>query len=221
MVNGCTSKTLDDQRLAIDLSSDLALTSGAGILAGYIRILPIGFWTITMNGCSHREAPCLECLNSDQTTSAACTYNLLLKMLKKWLVPCTAPVLVLSSTFTKARSGLKWGTVAIYEQELSSLHFQVLIKSRLFFTLQPLSSITSLSLFNCYFHRKCSDKLHSLVPTVLTFSAKTCHALHIVANNPHSFHIPFVRCKFHSFFPRTAALWNQQEGVFQSLHSWP
>lgn len=69
--------------------------------------------------------------------------------------------------------------------------------------------VASLSPFNRYFHGKCPDEMHSLVPPVLTF--RTSHAKHIVVNHPHSLSIPLMSSMFHSnsFFSLTAALWNR------------
>lgn len=74
-------------------------------------------------------------------------------------------------------------------------------------TLQPLSHrqyVVSISLFYHYFHGKCPDKLHSLVTSTLTLSAKFYHAAYIETNQPHFLRIPSVGSKFHSdsFFPK-------------------
>lgn len=83
---------------------------------------------------------------------------------------------------------------------------------------QPIIFLTDETLqASCYFHGKCSNKLHSFVSPVLTITAKTHHATHIVANHPRSLHILLMRCKFHlsSSFPQTAALWNRlSKGCF-------
>lgn len=99
-------------------------------------------------------------------------------------------------------------------------HLWVFVGDKLFFTLQPVChrwNVASLSPpLCCYFHGKGSNELHSLVPSILTFMAKTCHAAEIVANHSHSLRIPFVR-----HFTRTASFCEplvcgtgSQEGVF-------
>lgn len=69
-------------------------------------------------------------------------------------------------------------------------HLHYLIREDLFSSLQPLSqrnNIASLLLLY-YFHVKCPDELHSLVPPVQTSTTKTCQT--ISESNPlHFFHI--------------------------------
>lgn len=50
-----------------------------------------------------------------------------------------------------------------------------------------------------------SDKLHSLLPSVLTFTANSRHATHIVANRAYSLNIPLVRCKFYLYLTNVAS----------------
>lgn len=113
------------------------------ILAGHIQCLknqtsdlppsPIGPRTFT----NHDEqmfsqggpvpwVPAYWDLSSTQTSSGICKYDPSLRRLWKWLVPCTAlastSLLLLSSTFTRASSGRKWSTAAIYGWEPPSLH---------------------------------------------------------------------------------------------------
>lgn len=114
---------------------------GGGKLAGHIQCFysqtgnipssPSGQRTFT--GCSLREAPCLGCLwgRAQPGPQVELVHAILLKMLEKWSIPCTAPVgtwlLLLSSTFKTGKSGKKWSTAAIYGQELTSPHFPVSI----------------------------------------------------------------------------------------------
>lgn len=62
-----------------------------------------------------------------------------------------------------------------------------------------------------YFHGKCSHDLHSLVPTVQIFMARTYHDTVTESNQLHFFHIPNVRRRLHSnsFCQRTATLCNR------------
>ena len=85
-----------------------------------------------------------------------------------------------------------------------------LIGEELFNTLQPLShrrDVASLSLFYRYFHGRCSEELHSLVPALRSFPVRTRFA---VTAHPYHVDVPSSRTMFHanSFFPRTAAIWN-------------
>ena len=91
---------------------------------------------------------------------------------------------------------------------------QNLVGSDLFTTLQPLShrrNVASLTLLYRYFHGKCSVELHSLVPPLRTFSARTRFATSTETNHPFFLNTPPLRRKFHaeSFFPRTTSLWNK------------
>lgn len=82
--------------------------------------------------------------------------------------------------------------------KLPSHHMPVLIQfkssllhNELFSTLHPLShkqNVASHLLLYHYFHGKCFNELHSLVPPVLTFTAKTHHAVYSGMNHPHSLH---------------------------------
>lgn len=63
-----------------------------------------------------------------------------------------------------------------------------------------------------YFHEKYSVEIHFFVPPFLSFTARTAHhSTHIVANQPHSHHIPSVRSVFrsNSFFLWTTGLWKR------------
>lgn len=68
-----------------------------------------------------------------------------------------------------------------------------LVSDELFATLQNTSPrrivVTLLQIYR-YFHGKFSGRLHSLVPPVPNFTAKTRHATHVVANSliPFSLH---------------------------------
>ena len=103
------------------------------------------------------------------------------------------------------------------QQALSTLdrvqkRMRGLVGDELFSSLQPLShrrNVASLSLFYRYFHGKCSDELHSLVPPIREFSRNTRFAKS-TTSHPYFLQLPFTRCVFHSnsFFPRTAAMWN-------------
>lgn len=56
----------------------------------------------------------------------------------------------------------------------------------------------------------CSDKLYSLVPTVLIFKAKTNITMNTVANKSHSIRIPLVRC-----YTWTASFYERQ--IFRTV----
>lgn len=76
---------------------------------------------------------------------------------------------------------------------------------KLFYVLQPFShrcDVASPLLLYRHFHGECSGELHSLALKVRTDGSKTCHAMHIVVNHPHSLCVPLV------IFPWTIALWN-------------
>lgn len=105
-VYGCTAKTLDDQSLAADLSSDLDLTAqwGKNLLVTFnvSKIKLVTFHhhqsgaelpPIAMNRCCLREAPCLEHLLEIQPRSCethTCWKNswfLLPLQFQAWLYP--------------------------------------------------------------------------------------------------------------------------------------
>lgn len=71
-------------------------------------------------------------------------------------------------------------------------------------------NVASLSLPYRNFHGKYSDELRSSVPPAQTVMARTRHATYTGLNYRHSFRIPLVSRKFHShsFFPKTATLWD-------------
>lgn len=141
-------RAINAQSLTDDLSSDQTVAAqwGTNWLLAFnaLKIKLMTFYhhqsdpelspTVT-NRCSLREGSWVLSTywdyNSTQTSSGICTYDSSLKVLGRWLVPWTAPastslllfLLLLSSTFTRARSGRKWSTAAIYGQELPSLHF--------------------------------------------------------------------------------------------------
>lgn len=70
-------------------------------------------------------------LNSNKTSSEACTYNPLLKILEKCLINLcqSSKYLSLCAILYNYKNQIrsKWSTVAISGQELPSLHFSVLI----------------------------------------------------------------------------------------------
>lgn len=87
-----------------------------------------------------------------------------------------------------------------------SLHFPVWIKSlhvpvgdELFPSFSPSKTSESLSLLSW---KKCSAELHCLPPPFITFTTKTRHTTHILANYLHSLLLP-VRFNYHTniFFP--------------------
>ena len=85
-----------------------------------------------------------------------------------------------------------------------------LVGEKLFKTFQALSQrhdVASLSFFYRYFHGRCSDALHQMVPPLKKFGRRTW-----LVNISHQYllDIPKVKSKFHSqsFFPRTAVIWN-------------
>ena len=88
-----------------------------------------------------------------------------------------------------------------------------LVGDDLFSTLPPLSlrrDVASLSLLYRYFHGRCSNELHSLVPPLQTFRVRTRLAAFTQSNHPYTLRSPLIRNQFHenSFFPRTTRLWN-------------
>lgn len=52
--------------------------------------------------------------------------------------------------------------------------------------------------FNKLGQEKCTDKLYSRVPPILTFTAMTCHAMYNVTNHYHLLCIPLVWRMLHS-----------------------
>ncbi len=109
-----------------------------------------------------------------------------------------------------------WGGAA--QTSLSCLNrvqnrLQNLVGDDLFSTLAPLSlrrDVASLSLLYRYFHGRCSNELHSLVPPLQTFRVRTRLAAFTQSNHPYTLRSPLIRNQFHenSFFPRTTRLWN-------------
>ena len=103
------------------------------------------------------------------------------------------------------------------KHSLSSLdriqyHIRGLVGEELFSSLQSLShrrNVASLALLYRYFHGKCSDELHSLVPPLRVFKRNTRFAKE-KDSHPYFLALPMVKHKFHatSFLPRTAAMWN-------------
>ena len=86
-----------------------------------------------------------------------------------------------------------------------------LVGDELFGTLQPLShrrDVSSLSLLYRYFHGRCSEELHQMVPPLKEFGRSTRLASR---SHPYVLDIPKAKSKFHSqsFFPRTASIWNR------------
>lgn len=76
--------------------------------------------------------------------------------------------------------------------------FQIPCRRRLVFNpTASFSDETSLAtLFYRYFHGEWTEEVSSRVGPVLTFTANTHHATHIVASQRHSLHIPLLRCRF-------------------------
>ena len=107
------------------------------------------------------------------------------------------------------------------QQALSTLdrvqkRMRGLVGDELFSSLQPLShrrDVASLSLFYRYFHGKCSEELHSLVPPIKEFTRSTRFAKS-TTSHPYYLDPPRSRCMYHSnsFFPRTTAKWNSLPG---------
>ena len=96
--------------------------------------------------------------------------------------------------------------------DLVQKRMRCLVGDDLFSSLQPLShrrNVASLSLFYRYFHGKCSDELHSLVPPIREFTRSTRFS-ESASSHPYFLKLPRTRCAFHanSFFPRTSAMWN-------------
>lgn len=132
----------------------------------------------------------------------------------KYLTPCTI------LTFTRDRCGRKWTTAATTYDELPSLYFPVSGSKASPSQTKCCKTFTALLL--CYVHRKCSGGQRFLVTPVLTFTAKSHHATHNVADHSYSLCIPLVRYKFHSssFFWQATALWNHiSRGCFSNHYN--
>ena len=100
---------------------------------------------------------------------------------------------------------------SLYSLDAVQKRLRSLVGEELFKTLQPLShrrNVASLSLFYRYFHGRCSDELHQMVPPLKKFGRRTR-----LANTSHQYvlDIPKAKSNFHSqsFFPRTAGIWNR------------
>lgn len=136
--------------------------------------------------------------------------------------------------FTSTRLDKIWSIAALSELELPGLHLPASIVQKrmwpcgwwiIYYPVNPFSQtkhyIARLSLLY-YFHGKSSDKLHSLVSAILTFSAKTYHTMYTETNYLHFLCNPLVRRKFHSdsVFPRITTLWNKLPiGCFPNYYS--
>lgn len=123
-------------------------------------------------------------------------------ILEKCLAPSKAPLstwhLVLLSTCTRGRWGLKWISDAIYKQELPRPYFPVCIVSK---------GISPTTLFLTA--ERCKPLATQLLCPwkVLRRAAFLCSTHY--ANHTYSLRVPLRKCKLHSSnFPRTAALWN-------------
>ena len=86
-----------------------------------------------------------------------------------------------------------------------------LVGEELFKTLHSLShsrDVASLYLLYRYFHGRCFDELHQMVPPLKKFVRRTQ-----LANMSHQYILDILKAKskFHSqsFFPRTASIWNR------------
>lgn len=86
--------------------------------------------------------------------------------------------------------------------------FFSLVGDALFFTLQPFFPKMKHYKPLRYFHEKCSNEVHSLVPPTATLPVTTHLTMQIDAKHTHSLCITLVRHKFHSdtFFPITFSL---------------
>lgn len=126
-----TFKSLDDQRLAADISSNPTLTSQrkkknwlVTFSASKTKLITFyHHWSNSRTTASHNErmspsegiVPLREYWASNLHMISSGTL-ILLKMQVKWSAPCTTWVspwlLMLSSTFLRTRTGRKWNTVA-------------------------------------------------------------------------------------------------------------
>lgn len=107
--------------------------------------------------------------------------------------------------FSRVRSDHIWSIVVISGVELPSSYLPNLLDFKNIYvaswvindfstyTQSPTKhNIISLSLLDCYFHNNCSDVLHSLVLTALTFATGTRHIIYTSMNVPHSLRIIFI-----------------------------
>ena len=180
-----------------------------------------------MDSTALNEAPCLEKLLglkltpdlkwNDYITSIAKEAAKMvgnLYRLRKFLTPSSIAYLFKSQIRPRMEycchiwAGASESSLSKLDQVQRRLRW--LIGDELFNTLQPLPhrrNVASLSLFYRYFHGKCSDELHSLVPPIRSFPVRTRFAVSV---HPFFVDIPKIRTKFHmdSFFPRTSSLWN-------------
>lgn len=121
------------------------------------------FSPIAINGCLLSEAPCHERLYWDLNLTQISSRTSL-KMLKKWSVPCTTPVILIYLVyFYKSQMRTK--------MEMLSLHFLILIEFKKYLRIVQHRKRFAFSM------EKCSDELYFLVPPVLTFTAKTSRTL--------------------------------------------
>ena len=133
-------------------------------------------------------------------------------MLLGWWVPSTDPecvsLLLRFCTCIKAKSARKleycshiWAGSS--KHELSSLdriqhRIHGLVGTELFSSLDSLGhrrNVASLSLIYRYFHGKCADELHSLVPPIWEFTRMTRFAVTNAAH-PRLLNIPRARAQF-------------------------
>lgn len=110
---------------------------------------------------------------------------------------------LLSSTITKAISGCKWRTVAIYWTKILSFPIQVSIEPKSFsasFIFHPTFRFPQNETWQAhrYFMAISMESDHTNYIPMLTFTVKIHHASHIVATPYHSLGILLVRCKFHA-----------------------
>lgn len=114
-----------------------------------------------------------------------------------------------TGSLCKIRSEISRQSLTIYLVYLGwNPHFLDLteFKTRLralvdIFSLQPHSprrNVASLALLKRYFHWKCSNAIHSLVPAVQAFRVKTHHDTSTWSNHSYSIRIPLVKKEFNS-----------------------
>ena len=189
------------------------------------------FPTVRMNGSPLKEASCFDRLlglkftpdlrwNTYIRSVAKATGKMVGSFYrsKKYLTPPAILYLYKSQIRPKMEYRCHlWGGAA--QSTLTCLdrvqnRLRNLVGDELFSSLEPLShrrDVASLSLPYRYFHGKCSDEIHSLIPKAQTFTARTRLATSPVANHLHFLRLPNIRRKFHadSFIPRTSSLWNK------------
>lgn len=142
------------------------------------------------------------------TWSGIRTYDLSRKILEKWSVFLCCPSRYLTSAIlycykNRIRPITKFNCYKL--NNLASLEFPFSVVSKYSFV--SLSMINhflpynpfhdeetsqDLSLLYRYFHGKCSDNIHSLVPSLLNLMVRTRHTSHIVVTYRHSLRFQLV-----------------------------